>query len=565
MNQNAGKKELPMEARLLLAFLLMGLVLFLTPYFDKPPAPPPTAPKTNPAAAQTAPAAPAKPASKPAEQAAPLPIPGSVHADTEQTAYIDTKLYRVEFSNRGAVVRSWVLKAYKDRFGKPLELVNAKAIPNVGAPFSLYFPKQKPATDPNQTLYVLKRAPDNLGLDFEFSDGRTAVRKSIHFRPDSYLSDVSVEVLDSGAAIPHLIEWRGGFGDAAVVNAASAQHTLYYDLSANKLVVKNSKDAKNGPVSASGSYSFAGIEDTYFASVFMPRNNVPVELVTFSDTVASTVSDKAEPYIGTGVGGDALNRFSLFVGPKDLDILRRVDPKLEQMVDWGWFGILAKPLFLILNWTNDHLVRNYGWSIVLVTIAINMVLLPLKLTSMKSARKMQVLQPQIQAINAKYKSMSMRDPRRAEQNQEIMELYKKHGANPLGGCLPMALQIPFFFAFYKVLTVAIEMRGASWLWVPDLSQPETLPIRILPIILIVTQFISQKMTPATGMDPSQQKVMMIMPLALGFMFYYQSAGLVLYWLTGNIVAIVQQWFTNRSTPAPVVEVKAAPVKKSSRN
>lgn len=565
MDQNPGKKDFSMEARLLLAFLLMGLVLFLTPYFYKPPAPPPAAPKAPPPAAQTTPGALVKPPPPPVKQAAPVQIPGGIHAGAEETISIDTKLYRVEFSNKGAVVRSWVLKAYKDRFGKPLELVNSKAIPNTGAPFSLYFPKQKPATDPNQVLFAAKHTPDRLGVDFEYSDGRTAVRKSFHFRDNSYLSDVSVEVLDSGAAIPNMIEWRGGFGDAAVVNAASTEHTLYYDLSANKLVVKSAKDAKNGPVSASGSYSFAGVEDTFFASVFLPRNNASVELVTFSDTVATTVSDTTAAHVGAGVGGDSLNHFALFVGPKDIDILRRVDPKLEQMVDWGWFGFLGKPLFLILNWTNDHLMHNYGWSIVLVTIAINMLLLPLKFTSMKSARKMQILQPQIQAINAKYKSMSMRDPRRSEQNQEIMELYKKHGANPLGGCLPMVLQIPFFFAFYKVLTVAIEMRGASWLWVADLSQPETLPIRILPVVLIVTQFISQRMTPATGMDPSQQKVMMIMPLALGFMFYYQSSGLVLYWLTGNIVAIVQQWFTNRSTPAPVVETKAAPVKKSSRN
>ena len=235
--------------------------------------------------------------------------------------------------------------------------------------------------------------------------------------------------------------------------------------------------------------------------------------------------------MGASVGGDGLNSFSLYVGPKDIDILRQVDPKLEQLVDWGWFGILAKPLFLALNWTAEHVAHNYGWAIVLVTVVINTILFPLKITSMKSSKKMQVLQPQIAAINAKYKNLPLRDPRKAEQNQEVMELYKKHGVNPVGGCLPMLIQLPFFIAFYKVLAVAIEMRGASWLWVSrSLATRDTLAMHLLPILVIVTQFLSQKMTPSPGVDPSQQKMMMFMPLVFGFMFYYLSAGLVLYWL-----------------------------------
>jgi YidC/Oxa1 family membrane protein insertase len=162
--------------------------------------------------------------------------------------------------------------------------------------------------------------------------------------------------------------------------------------------------------------------------------------------------------------------------------------------------------------------------------------------------------------------LSLRDPKQSEKNQEVMELYKKHGVNPISsGCMPMLLQFPFFIAFYTVLTVAIELRGAHWLWVTDLSRPEQLAIRVLPVILIATQFISQKLTPPSpGMDPAQQKAMMIMPLALGFMFYYQSAGLVLYWLTGNLVGIVQQWLMNRATKSSVpavVDVKPVKAKR----
>jgi YidC/Oxa1 family membrane protein insertase len=265
------------------------------------------------------------------------------------------------------------------------------------------------------------------------------------------------------------------------------------------------------------------------------------------------------------VGGSGENRFSLFVGPKDIDVLRSVNPKLEQVVDFGWFSIIAKPLFLSLNWVSNRWVHDYGWSIVVVTIIINFLLLPLKYTSLKSMKKMQLLQPQIAAINEKYKGIGLRDPRKAEQNQEVMELYKKHGVNPMGGCMPMILQIPFFFAYYKVLTVAIEMRGAKWLWVTDLSQPEHwwtvngFDIRLLPIVMLATQFITQKMTPSTSADPTQQRMMLMMPLVMGFMFYGMSSGLVLYWMTGNVVGIAQQWFFNRGAaplPAPAPAPKA---------
>jgi YidC/Oxa1 family membrane protein insertase len=168
---------------------------------------------------------------------------------------------------------------------------------------------------------------------------------------------------------------------------------------------------------------------------------------------------------------------------------------------------------------------------------------------MKGMKKMSALQPEIQAINEKYKHLSIRDPKKAQQNQEIMELYKRHGVNPLGsGCMPLVLQIPFFFAFYKVLSVAIELRGADWLWIRDLSHYD--PWYLLPVVMVVTQFVLQKMTPNTSADPAQQKMMLFMPLVFGFLFFKASAGLVLYWLTGNLVSIAQQWFINRVGPAP---------------
>ncbi len=561
-----------MEARLLIAFVLMFLVLFLTPYLYKTPAPGPKAPNVTPQKAQQL-------AKAPEPSVAPAPIPkdaasapvlaspptAAVQAFAEEPYTVDTALYKIVFSNRGAVVRSWVLKKYQDSNGKPLELVNTEALSKIPAPFSLEFKDRKPDFDANQVLFVAKPASGQPGVDYEYSNGRTTVRKSFRFGPNTYRWEVASEVMAPGTTLPHYLVWRGGFGDRTIHNAPSVERTTYFPTTENRLFTKTAHDAKSGPISVSGSFTFAGIEDPYFTAVVLPSGSGSLELRTMADSLP--YGDKTENYVGAAIGGEGVNRFPMFVGPKDSDVLKAVDPKLDSLIDWGrWFGFLAKPLFYVLNWASDHVTHNFGWAIVLVTIAINMLTLPLRLTSMRSAKKMQALQPQIAAINAKYKNLPLRDPKQQDKNAETMELYKKHGVNPLGGCLPMALQLPFFIAFYTVLTVAIELRGAGWMWVHDLSRPEQTAIRLLPVILIATQFFMQRMTPASpGMDPTQQKMMMFMPLALGFMFYYQSAGLVLYWLTGNLVGILQQWLTNKTVSVPnVVDVKPVPKKKTVR-
>jgi len=553
-------KELTTETRLLLAFVLVGIVLVGWNYIYKPP--PPPAPVTPPAntQVQTSPAAEApKPIPVPAPK--PIEVPGQMQAGQAEDFTIETDFYRVEFSNQGAVVRSWILKKYKDGKGKPLELVNTKALSKVPAPFAVAFRNQAPPNDPNKGLFKVERNGD-LGVTFEYSDGRTATKKAFQFMPKSYLVQITSQVVDNGVLLPHELTWRGGFGDQTILNPTSVEDVAYYDESDSKLVQSALKSADKGPVTASGQYSFAGVEDSYFAALVLPTApGSGLSVTTYSDPVpGSTGAD--EKRIGTGVGGSGLNSFNAFVGPKDSQILSAVNPKLDKLIDWGkYFGFIAKPLFYVLTWTAIHVTgENFGWAIVVVTIAISMVLFPLRFSSMKSSKKMQALQPQIQAINAKYKDMPMRDPRKQEQQAEMMELYKKNGVNPVGGCVPMIIQLPFLYGFYTVLRVAIEMRGASWLWVHDLSQPETLAIRVLPVLLVVTQFLQQKMTPSPGMDPAQQKMMLFMPLVMGYIFYYLSAGLVLYYMTSGLVGVAQQWLLNRGTPAPAV-VPSPPQKK----
>jgi YidC/Oxa1 family membrane protein insertase len=558
-------KEFSMEARLLIAFLLMGVVLLVSQYFYSP-VPTPVAGKTDAKAAdQTKAPDPVKvPAAAPLPPEKPTPPPaalsGQIQADREETITVETEVHRVVFSNRGAVVRSWVLKGYKDQAGKPLDLVYAKGLERAPAPFSAAIKNQTLPTDPNTALFRVERPDNGLSLSFAYSDGRAETTKSFKFQPKGYLVDITSEINFNGVRVPHSLVWRGGFGDSTVFNPAAQAHSVYYDLANSKLTQNDVKVAKDGPVSVSGQYSFAGLDDHYFAGVFLPVSRAPIELTTYLDNVPDNKDGKDEQRVGAGVGGDGLNRFAFFAGPKDIEILRRVDPKLEGLIDWGtWFGFIAKPLFLALNWTAEHLTKNYGWAIVLITIAMNLALFPLRLSSMKSAKKMQALKPQIDAINEKVKGLPMKDPRRAEIQQQQLELYKKHGVNPMGGCLPMALQIPVLVAFYTVLSVSINMRGASWLWIKDLSQAE--PYYILVILLVVTQFLQQKMTPNPGMDPAQQKIMLFMPLLFGYMFYLQAAGLVLYWLTGNLVGIASQWLLNRFTPAPAAAPVTPPPKK----
>jgi YidC/Oxa1 family membrane protein insertase len=543
-------KELSMEARLGIAFALMTAVLFLTPYFVKTTTPPAktkqaAAPAKDAKAAQQPASTPAAPAPPPSE-----PPPAGQIAAESQNDYltVDTDVYSARFSNKGATLRSLVLKKYNDAKGKPVELVNSRGGQAVGFPFSLVS-KAAVDPDPNRVLFRAAKSADGLGVTFEYADAKIYARKSFEFEKGRYRVLVTSELREQGSPVSHVLAWRGGFGDFSVLNTLSTQHTIYFDNANNKLNVNEVSAAKSGTAIVSGNFRFAGLEDTYFTAVALPTQNQNMEVQTWSDRILFEMENKEEPHIGVAIGGEAVNRFNMFVGPKDPEVLKAVDPRLEQVVDYGWFEIIAKPLFSALHYVQDHYTHNWGWAIILVTVIINVLMVPLKISNLQSMKKMAAIQPQIKALNDKYAGLSMRDPKKQQQQQEMMDLYKKHGVNPMGGCLPMLLQLPFFFAFYKVLTVAIELRGAPWLWVSDLSQPETLAIRVLPLATVATQFVLQKMTPVASADPQQQRIMQLMPLMFIFIFYSVSSGLVLYWLTGNVVGIAQQWFFNRTMHA----------------
>ena len=310
-----------------------------------------------------------------------------------------------------------------------------------------------------------------------------------------------------------------------------------------------------------GPFNWAGAVDQYFAAIFIPDdppNSVAVTLRNAIDIPKDAKSTSQETtkadVLGAAVGnpkGPTLER--LYVGPKQLHTLETVvvptiveaPPDLRGLVNFGFFGVIARPLFLWLQWTYKY-VGNWGWAIVIQTLIINLALLPLRITSMKSALKMQKIQPQMNAVKEKYKKYGMRDPRRQEMNTEIGALMKSQGVSPVGGCLPMLIQMPFLFAYYAMLGSALDLRQASWLWIKDLSSAD--PYLILPILIIITGLATQRMTPQAGMDPSQQKMLnVMMPVMFGFISYRLASGLCLYWVEGSLIAIVQQFIMNRTS------------------
>ena len=567
---NPGEAEGEMKQRTLVAFVLMALVLVAVPTIFKSVMPQPPVKVAKKADAASLPS-PISPASSGAPVGAPATA-WNVAAHGEELFAVDTAVYHIVFSNRGAVVKSWTLKKYLNAAGKPLELVNEKAAEindrsgtKIWYPFSFYFRNNAPPVKLDETaLFVGTQSSDGLSVTFDFAQNGVTAQKRFEFQPESYLTAITSTVTSNGVPAPHQLEWRGGFGDYSVQSASGMQHEIRYDASNSKLQNDNAKAAKDGPVERDGTFSFVGLEDAYFAAVVLPEGNGTTNTTIFNDSVPTASDQSDQPFIGDAVGGKGTNQFELFVGPKDLELLKKVNPKLEQIVDFGYMWFLAKPLFLALRFLDHAYVRNYGWSIVVATIFINFCLFPLRMFNMKSMKKMQALQPKIQAINEKYKGLGMRDPKMAQKNEETMALYKENGANPMAGCLPMLIQMPFLIAFYKVLAVSIEMRGANWMWVTDLSQPEHLPIKVLPVVMIITSFLMQRMTPTTGMDPSQQRMMMFMPLVMGFFFYNQSSGLVLYWLTGNLMGIAQQYFFNKTMAPPPAPASAFPTKTPAR-
>lgn len=550
------------EQRAGLALVLMVVVLMLWSHFYKPVVPK-KAPETNPPAANIAPqktvapvqTAPARIAPETARSVAP-----AQGAASEQIVTVDSPLYRVELSNRGAVVHSWKLDKYRnnDNPPKPLELVNAAAAQQLNAwPLSIRLNDPKLDTEANSGLYAVKSSSAELHapceVDFEWSDGHLQVEKELKFNT-GYQVELHVSANLDGKPLPVSIAWRGGFGDESVPNAAALTQVFYSEnskiqvLTYKKLGLKTQPEQ---PAQVMGYMDAAGIEDTFFTAAFLSsRPDITLWDWTQQQNVTADGKTSQVPISEMATGPQTAGPWNveLYVGPKELSELGKLQPNLSQLVQFGYMTFIAKGLLEILKWMYKY-VPNYGWDIVLLTIVINMALFPLKAKGWRSMKKMQHVMPKQKAIQEKYKKYSMRDPRRRQMQEEISALYKEHGVNPLGGCLPQLIQFPIWWALYRMLEYSIELRHAPWIgWIHDLSARD--PYYILPILMTIAMYYMTKMTPQTVTDPAQQKMMTFMPLAFGLFFFMYSSGLVLYIFTSSLVGLVQQLYLNRADPLP---------------
>ncbi len=548
------------EKRVLAAFALSFIMLLLwRVFFVKEPPPTPSS-KSNPTA-QTQPSA---ERTAPAAVAPSLPPTMPVIAGRKpEDIVVESDLYKVTFSTRGAVAQNWILKKYRDAKEAPLDVIDDEACGKLGFPMSLSLAEGELANNLNSALYVATPSGGPLKppvkVEFTYSDGKVQAHKIFTFGT-GYEIHAEVSVVEGGHYLPIQVAWPGGFGDhslsPAIINTLT--QGVYGSIGDLTTVAQRKLSADRlvpAPI------QIAGIEDRYFAGIFLPDSadqtfRLGRQTWTPTDWTGKD-SDKPSPiFAQLGQAQPKPLAFRLFVGPKNLDVLRAEKPPLDSLVDFGWFAFIAKPLFLGLRFIYEHWVHNYGWAIVILTVFINFALFPLKLKSIRSAQEMQRIGPLVKSIQEKYKNLKFNDPKKARMNEEMMKLYKEHGVNPLGGCLPMALQMPFLYGFYRVLDLPIELRHAPWiLWITDLAAPDKfhpygIPLPILLTVMIISMFVMQKMTPMASADPSQQRMMMMMPIVMGIMFYNLASGLVLYFLTANIVGIVQQILINKLMPIP---------------
>jgi YidC/Oxa1 family membrane protein insertase len=583
VNEPGKKKDFSHEMRLLAASLLsMGVILLWARFFAPKPAVPPAGSKTaqsGPAVAgsqQSAAIAPganaAATTSKKSTASATTPsAPVNVTPKSEtqeRTIVVENNLYRVEFSNRGAVVKSWQLKKYYDDAKPPhvLDVVHAEAATQTGGwPFALVLNDAELGTAVNGALYQVSTPATSIDapadLEFAWSDGHTEVTKRFHF-DHSYVVRVETSVKSNGNPVTAGVAWLGGFGDLTVKDPAPiATVSIFFNENGkltNIAAQKLEGPEKWGNGIWQGSKDWVGVEDRYFAAAFLPPGGIaPGSLETRYWKVPRTVqgadgkdTEEPVPQIAAAAAAQPLV-LRAYVGPKDYDDLKRMNPPLHSLVSFGWLEFIAEPLFHGLKWLNKY-IPNWGWAIVVLTLVVNMLLFPLRISSYRTTLKMQRVGPEIKQIQEKYKKYSMRDPRKAEMNKEVMAVYSREGINPVGGCFQMFLQMPIWFGLNTVLRYSIEMRHARWFgWITDLSAKD--PYYVLPIVMGLSMYLVSKMTPMTSTDPQQQMMMKIMPVTMAgiFMISPISSGLAVYILTSSLVGILQQWWLNRSHPVTV--------------
>ena len=528
-----------MEKRVLIAVLLSIAVLYGYSFFaPQPPAPPVVEQKQAAQAPAETSAVPSPSGVVPA-----LSVPSVPEAGPEKDVTVETDLYTVVFSSRGGSLKKLVLKNYYTDegavSGNPIALIDAKSVDAYTLRTSVPSLGINPAAVYSVQADTVKiSGNESHDVDFHYASPEgVVVRKTYTITGNSYSMALKEQIANSGSAVrkasPQVI-----LSNRIDPKGEEASFEIYGPVSySNELITEKVKDLLKGAVTYPGGINWTGFGDKYFLNAIVGTQGTigSVQLVrTPANYVENIIT---APEVTLNPGQTATVEYKVYLGPKDLDILKAQGNNLEEAIDFGWFSSLAKPLLYSMKYFYNY-TGNYGVAIIIITVILKILFFPLTHKSYKAMKEMQKLQPKMNELREKFKSD------RDAMNRAVMELYKTHKVNPLGGCLPMLVQIPVFFALYKALMYSIELRHAPFmLWITDLSAKD--PYYVTPVIMGVTMFIQQKMTP-TNMDPIQAKMMLALPVVFTFMFLNFPSGLVLYWLVNNILTIAQQVYINKS-------------------
>jgi len=462
----------------------------------------------------------------------------------EKLTHIETPLYRAELTSLGGGIKSWELKKYNKKADASSGSVNLVASPS-GLPTlrtrlvydstietaELLSSVGSMTLTKDDTREIVMRGKTSNGLNIE---------KRYIFTGNDYLVKTELRLTNAGAApFKGLVDTTIVKGQKKVKKKKRSRASYHNGgvVSIGDNVIRH-KD-KNPAETRNADVKWIGVENKYFLSAMIPITKISVSW-TLGPPVAEQVEAGTRFALNIAPGETALYSYNTFMGPKKYDLLAGEKNGLEGAVEFGYFAFMAKPLLHVLNFFQSY-VGNYGIAIIILTIVIKLIFYPLTHHGLKSMSGMKKIQPQLVAIKEKYKDDKTR------LNKEIMGLYKKNKINPVGGCLPMILQIPVFIALYEVLYACIELRQAPfYLWIHDLAAKD--PYYITPLVMGGTMFLQQKMTP-TSVDPTQAKMMLFMPVIFTVMFLKFPSGLVIYWLVNNILSIAQQYYINRTEMA----------------
>ena len=572
-----------MERRVLLAIFLSFLVLYLYQALVVKPVPKPSgaagtvtgtnAPASGERAAEDRGAAPATPNNGTADSKKATPTAATVVGETsEHDVRLETRDVIAVFTNRGARLKSWRLKHYLDQAKQPQELVATEVSATQPLPFSLRTPDEAVTTTLNNALYAVRGAPPgdapqstptHVIFEYTNSEGLHAV-KEFDLEPTSYIVTFHATVTVNDRPLSPVVEWGPAVGDLGESNRyiKNSEGLLSREGKVQRLAPKDiaKQSTYEGPL------EYAGVDDNYFMTAVLFPGPIKISFRPVTIPPPPGSKDPAHELVAYAIdqnvppgSAPSPRPLKFFTGPKDFDVLASIDRDLVRAIDFGMFAVLVVPLLRSLKWINGF-VGNYGWSIILLTIIINAIMFPLRHKSVVSMRKMQEIQPEVKAIQDRYAKLKSTDPAKQSMNKELMALYRERGVNPASGCVPMLLTMPVLFAFYSLLTTAIELRGAPFVgWIHDLSLHD--PLYITPVAMGLSQLWQQRITPATGVDPAQQKMMMFMPVLFTGMFLWAPSGIALYWLMSNLWGIGQQHLTNYLIGPPNVRTMRPPAER----